>query len=829
MSRNVLYGLLMLILAVGLACDSGDDDDNDAASPDDDAADDDNPVADDDVNPPDDDTPDDDTTDDDTLDDDDDDTTPIDDDDDQCELTTLCDFAVNECDNWYTSWHNVDLCLNHFADGCADADAYVECVCSCHDDESSCSNWAFNCQWICRQQFCTEPAGDDDDDDDDFEFIAPLSIQDLAGGKPGDRGSSVVVTPDGHTLVSVRRGRKLIVFDVDDDADPEVVAPIALDQEMVLDGEGLPHLAFYDATTHAVTYAVKTKDGWTTQIVEDAGWWSDTNGFPMFDQLDLTIDAVGAAHLCYYRLPGGDLRYATNAGGTWVAESVDAAGDVGRYCSLAVAADGDVWIAYSDITLGRLKAACGRAGSWDIGVVDPFSMGRDISMALAPDGAVVLGYVSGIYHETVTGLLANNRDGLWRIHRVNEPGSVYSASMVLDDSGNAYLATGSRYNLGLYGYLDYIALNIEGQAFPVYLSEYGVQGLSLTLDDENYVLISHGNSNGDIALTDNISGSWNSVIVDEAPGVTNTNMVRDALGVIHVVYQSKERANSSDDDDIIYANNRFGEWQSVVVQENRWCSNIALAVNADGLASVAYSYQNQLFFAADTGDGWQSETVPTPLISVSVYVDLALDSDGHAHIAFYDNNDPLYHATNAGGDWLVEPVTADNVNLGTYLAIAVDDAAVHMLARDESTDDLLYVTNASGEWTSTVLNDEAHSAGDIITDETGAVHLTYYDYDLHYVTNSSGEWVSETIDDGGYLSQIFFDSAGLPHVIYVDIVDFDLWHAVRREGTWRRDRLDWGGVAGISPTGFIDDAGRVHAFYEAEDAAVYGIFPVANP
>src|SRR5262245_33943354 len=52
----------------------------------------------------------------------------------------------------------------------------------------------------------------------------------------------------------------------------------------------------------------------------------------------LALDAQGNPRICHYA--NGDLKYAAKIAGVWVLETVDAPGDVGEYCSLALDALG---------------------------------------------------------------------------------------------------------------------------------------------------------------------------------------------------------------------------------------------------------------------------------------------------------------------------------------------------------------------------------------------------------------------------------------------------------------------------------------------------------
>jgi hypothetical protein len=74
----------------------------------------------------------------------------------------------------------------------------------------------------------------------------------------------------------------------------------------------------------------------------------------------LAVDAGGRLHVSYFDDTNGDLKYATCAAScglaaSWQAATVDAAGDVGAYTSLAVDAGGRLHVSYFDNTNIDLK------------------------------------------------------------------------------------------------------------------------------------------------------------------------------------------------------------------------------------------------------------------------------------------------------------------------------------------------------------------------------------------------------------------------------------------------------------------------------------------
>ena len=72
--------------------------------------------------------------------------------------------------------------------------------------------------------------------------------------------------------------------------------------------------------------------------------------------LSIAVDGSGNVHISYYNDTNDDLKYATNTGGSWTAETVDGDIYVGRYTSIAVDGRGRGTY-YHDDTSGDLKYA----------------------------------------------------------------------------------------------------------------------------------------------------------------------------------------------------------------------------------------------------------------------------------------------------------------------------------------------------------------------------------------------------------------------------------------------------------------------------------------
>ncbi|HZF13873.1 MAG TPA: hypothetical protein VFE33_34200, partial [Thermoanaerobaculia bacterium] len=107
----------------------------------------------------------------------------------------------------------------------------------------------------------------------------------------------------------------------------------------------------------------------------------------------LALDAQGHPHLSYYA--AGKLKYASKDT-AWHSEVVDGQGNVGFYSSLVLDAQGRPRIGYWDVAKGRLKYAYQDGGGWQQEVVDSKGkVGLYSSLALDAAGRPHIAYYDG--------------------------------------------------------------------------------------------------------------------------------------------------------------------------------------------------------------------------------------------------------------------------------------------------------------------------------------------------------------------------------------------------------------------------------------------------
>ena len=129
------------------------------------------------------------------------------------------------------------------------------------------------------------------------------------------------------------------------------VADIAI----VHDVFGEPHGAFIKSG--ALTYVAKSGIVWSEETIP----------YACPDVPDITTDSSGDAHISFSDYCTLDLKYTTNAGGSWSTSTLDSTGVVGTASSIHWhPTNGDLYLSYQDVTNGFLKFAQKSGSSWTI-------------------------------------------------------------------------------------------------------------------------------------------------------------------------------------------------------------------------------------------------------------------------------------------------------------------------------------------------------------------------------------------------------------------------------------------------------------------------------
>jgi hypothetical protein len=243
---------------------------------------------------------------------------------------------------------------------------------------------------------------------------------------------------------------------------------------LALGAGGTPALSYYDATEGELRYATRTAGAWAVEVVDAtgiAGMFSSLairNGVTAIAYFDarsealkfttrtgavwsapetvdpgpgvglyasLALDGSGNPRIAYYDAVRADLKLATKSGTTWTIETVESAGNVGQYASLALE-NGTAHIAYHDQTALTPRYAVGSSGAWSTEAVDSTGTGGTHT-SLVLDGNVP----NVVYYDEPQSSLryARRSGGTWTNPREtadNVGGVGRFTSLALDGAGN---------------------------------------------------------------------------------------------------------------------------------------------------------------------------------------------------------------------------------------------------------------------------------------------------------------------------------------------------------------------------------------------------------
>jgi hypothetical protein len=123
-----------------------------------------------------------------------------------------------------------------------------------------------------------------------------------------------------------------------------------------LDGSGYPKISYYDVGNFALKYANWTGAAWDKDSIDTLAHVGKYSS--------LALNSSFEPRFAYYDETNGNLKFSWLNGTVFVAanftiSTIDSAGDVGKYSSLALDSDDNPRIAYYDVTNGNLKLAVG--------------------------------------------------------------------------------------------------------------------------------------------------------------------------------------------------------------------------------------------------------------------------------------------------------------------------------------------------------------------------------------------------------------------------------------------------------------------------------------
>jgi regulation of enolase protein 1 (concanavalin A-like superfamily) len=390
---------------------------------------------------------------------------------------------------------------------------------------------------------------------------------------------------------------------------------------LALDGDGYPHISYYDTSNEDLKYAYQDASGWRIETVDSEG--------NVGEDSSLALGGNGYPHISYYDETNYGLKYAYQDAAGWYIETVDSEGSVGAGTSLALDEGGYPHISYYDSTNDDLKYAYQDALGWHSETVGGGGY-CSISLALDGNGYPHISYRGG-------GLKYAYQDASgWHIEMVDSEWYVGTyTSLALDGNGYPHIS----YYAG--SVLRYVYQDGSGWHIETVDSERGEVGsfTSLALDGEGYPHISYfycgvGGPSGcnvnDLRYAYQDASGWHIQTVDSEGKVgTYTSLALDAGGYPHISYRGGG---------LKYAYQDASGWHVQTV-DSEGGGSTSLALDAGGYPHISY-HGSGLEYAYQDASGWHIEMVDSEGSSTS----LALDGDGYPHISYHDttNRDLKY-------------------------------------------------------------------------------------------------------------------------------------------------------------------------------------------
>ena len=671
-----------------------------------------------------------------------------------------------------------------------------------------------------------DDAADDDavDDDvipdDDIPLDCPTIVE---GGWVGWRGTGAAVALNGDLVVATNVSRDLYFFTSEDGGinwTKERALGICENLEpqypvLQFDAAGNPHLLFYDDASFYFTHASRTSRGWEITPLFYGAYYCENKY-----EKTLAVDHDGFAHACYN--DDGDILCASNQSGEWATETIGG----GTSPSLAVSSDNQIRLAYLD-QARKPQLAVGGPGAWQATQIDDTSY---IAVSLALDGDDH-NHVAGATGLTLLRYL-NDVGGSWRkktIYRhtlftvyvkilTDSQGKAHIGAEYLtyDDDSGKYIPSPS-YHWVLYKF------EPSGSFEQLYHFDYPATLLDFTLDqqDNPHILYSRTHLHH---VTD-ASGSWGDSVMYQSSDVGKfVDIAVDQDNQPHISYIH------DDINALQYAKRSDGEWQIQMIDPADDYHFSSLALDVEGHAHVAYANRDtRLRYATNAGGAWQKNFVFTADEKVAG-ISLALDAAGEPIVSYCDTQSGSVNVRQkTEGNWTL---LYQNFCVCQDTALAVDPAGGLHLLYTVDREGAFYATDQGGAWAKEQIAPHGNAQIYLLADPDGGLHGSVLGHTAPmYLTNVSGDWdVQQTIPFGVETwpgTPLALNSAGNAFILFYDKLRTGTYPpaylkmAHNRKGEWRSATLDNHGAAGQYSAIAVDRNDICHVAYYSENALWY--------
>jgi hypothetical protein len=347
-------------------------------------------------------------------------------------------------------------------------------------------------------------------------------------------------------------------------------------------------------------------------------------------------------------------------GDDWVTWTVDDAGDVGSWASLALDQAGRAHVSYYDATNYDLRYALRDSAGWHIEVVDTVQWaGRYSSIAVDADGCPHISYWRYEYWWPF--------DEVEMVRHAYKDASGWHTELVEGGASTWFGYTSLTLSAGQYPHMSYnyftevkYAYKDAGGWHTEVTPGWGGGDTSVDLDANGYPHIAHCDDGAGyqyLWYTFKDAAGWHTEELPSLGAHAWVSVALDNAGEPHIAGDAGG--------ELRYVYREPPDWVVETVDDagsvGHCCS---LVLDQEGFFHVSYSdaTNGDLKYARQDAGGWHIERVDS-IGDVGAYTSLALDADGHPHIAYYDATNQALKYASKSVNWITLSCSLDTGEL----------------------------------------------------------------------------------------------------------------------------------------------------------------------
>ena len=313
--------------------------------------------------------------------------------------------------------------------------------------------------------------------------------------------------------------------------------------------------------------------------------------------------------------------------------------------------------------------------------------------------------------------------------------------------------------------------------------------LALTSDNVPYVAFMLEDQPGFVKNAILGDGSWDITTVAEGYFYGPLDIAVGPDDVAHISY------HDHDEEDAAYAILDNGEWRVDTLFDpghDGWDNRIV--VDASGRPHISAIHPKEFggngveYYHQDESGEWVVENVGTGPLTYKYATSVAIDPEGNAHIAYYDqsDNDLALASRSSSGDWRISKVDTEG-DTGLFTSLLIDEGGRYHISYLQKTSEtsgvVKYATKAASDaaWEIAEIDTlskltfgfiGARNITSVVVDGAGNPWIAYTDEKLINlaVWNGSAWELGTAVDAGpetlGQLVSLKLDSEDQPHIAY---------------------------------------------------------------